>query len=217
MSQVLKREVVFVFSAIIAIIMFIEFFFWPGLYIAETLRTYATIIANISLGLGAITLLMNHAGKIQRRAEGVWQYSIALMIFFVIALLTGLAGFAMTGGGQGNPIYDWIFRWVYTPLGQTLYPITGFFIFSAGYRAFRARNLDAALLLISGSFVLLTNAPVGETLWSGIPVIGRWFLDNGQVPGMRTFQIVGALGMLTYGFRALLGRETGFYGEVAEG
>ncbi|MFP3951428.1 MAG: hypothetical protein ACLFVP_04730 [Candidatus Bathyarchaeia archaeon] len=217
MSQMIKREIILVFSAIITVIMFVEFFFWPGLVIAETLRTYATIIANISLGLGAITLVMTHIQKIQRRTEGMWQFSVLLIVFFVISLFTGLAGFAMTGGGQGNPIYDWIFRWIYTPLGQTLYPITGFFIFSAGYRAFRARNLDAALLLISGCFVLLTNAPVGATIWSGFPIIGRWFLDNGQVPGMRTFAIVGALGMLAYGFRALLGRETGFYAEVAEG
>jgi hypothetical protein len=32
---------------------------------------------------------------------------------------------------------------------------------------------------------------------------------------MRTFTIVGALGMLAYGLRALLGREKGYYGEVA--
>jgi hypothetical protein len=121
----------------------------------------------------------------------------------------------MTGGGQGNAIYDWFFRYVYTPLGQTLYPITGFYIFSACYRAFRARNIDAALLLIAGCFVILTNAPIGGAIWSGFPIIGRWMLDFGQVPGMRTFQIIGAMGMLAYGFRALLGKERGFYGEVA--
>ena len=105
---------------------------------------------------------------------------------------------------------------VYTPLGATLYPITGFYIFSAAYRAFRARNVDAALMLIAGCFVILSNAPVGEVIWSGIPTIGEWFRFTGQIPGMRTFAMVGAMGMLAYGFRALLGKEKGFYAEVAE-
>jgi len=215
MSEVLRREVVYLLTAIITIIMFAEYFFigtWP---IAETLRTYATIIANMALGLGAITLVRVHLRKIQRRDAGVWGFSAWLLISLAIMFLTGLAGLAMTGSGQGNQLYDWLFRYVYTPLGQTLYPITGFYIFSACYRAFRARNIDAALLLIAGCFVILTNAPVGGAIWSGFPTIGRWFLDYGQVPGMRTFLVCGAFGMLAYGFRALLGRERGFYGEVS--
>jgi len=210
-----KREVVYLITGIVTVIMFVEFFFMETWQFAENLRTYATIVINISLGLGAITLLRSHSKAIQRRDEGVWMFSAWLIIFFALTLLTGLAGWLMTGGGQGNAIYDWFFRYVYTPLGQTLYPITGFYIFSACYRAFRARNIDAALLLIAGCFVILTNAPIGGAIWSGFPLIGRWLLDFGQVPGMRCFQIVGALGMLAYGFRALLGKERGFYGEVA--
>jgi len=210
-----KREVVYLITGIVTVIMFVEFFFMETWQFAENLRTYATIVINISLGLGAITLLRSHSKAIQRRDEGVWMFSAWLIIFFALTLLTGLAGWLMTGGGQGNAIYDWFFRYVYTPLGQTLYPITGFYIFSACYRAFRARNIDAALLLIAGCFVILTNAPIGGAIWSGFPLIGRWFLDFGQVPGMRTFQIIGAMGMLAYGFRALLGKERGFYGEVA--
>jgi hypothetical protein len=33
---------------------------------------------------------------------------------------------------------------------------------------------------------------------------------------MRTFAMVGALGMIAYGFRALLGKERGFYAGGAE-
>jgi hypothetical protein len=110
-----------------------------------------------------------------------------------------------------NGIYNWMFNYIYTPLGATLYPITGFYIFSAAYRAFRARNIDAALMLIAGCFVMLKNAPVGEAIWIGFATIGNWFQFTGQTPGMRTFAIVGALGLIAYGFRALLGKERGFY------
>jgi cation transport ATPase len=154
-----------------------------------------------------------HFRLIQKRAPGRWLYSAWLIGFFAILLILGLGNLAT---GTQNPFYKWVFDSVYVSLGQTLYAITGFYIFSAAYRAFRARTLDAAILLIAGCFVILTNAPIGEVIWSGIPVIGRWMLDYGQVPAMRTFLITAAFGLLAFGFRALLGKERGFYGEVAE-
>jgi hypothetical protein len=158
---------------------------------------------------------MQHSKIVQRRGRN-YLFSGWLLLFFAIQLITGLAGYVGTGNQDNNPIYYWLFVNVYTPLGATLYPITGFYIFSAAYRAFRARNVDAALMLIAGCFVILSNAPVGEAIWGGIPVIGEWFRFTGQVPGMRTFAMVGAMGLLAYGFRALLGKEKGFYAEVAE-
>ena len=216
MSEIYKRELIYVITGIVTVIMFVEYFFfaegWP---FAEMLRTWSVIIYNISLGLGAIRLLTQHSKVVQRRGTN-WIFSGWLILFFAIQLITGLAGYVATGNQDNNPIYSWLFVNVYTPLGATLYPITGFYIFSAAYRAFRARNVDAALMLIAGCFVILSNAPVGEAIWGGIPVIGEWFLFTGQIPGMRTFAMVGAFGMLAYGFRALLGKEKGFYAEVGE-
>ena len=191
--------------------MILEYFFWPTPQIwADTIRTWAIIVFNISLGLGAIRLLMQQSMNVQKRREN-WQYSAMLLSLFVVMLLTGFAGYFATGLQTSNGIYDWLFINIYTPLGATLYPITGFYIFSAAYRAFRARNVDAALMLIAGCFVMLKNAPVGEAIWIGFATIGNWFQFTGQIPGMRTFSIVGAFGLMAYGFRALLGKERGFY------
>ena len=211
MSQILRREAVYAFTGIITILMILEYFFWPTPQIwADTIRTWAIIVFNISLGLGAIRLLMQQSMNVQKRREN-WQYSAMLLSLFVVMLLTGFAGYFATGLQTSNGIYDWLFINIYTPLGATLYPITGFYIFSAAYRAFRARNVDAALMLIAGCFVMLKNAPVGEAIWIGFATIGNWFQFTGQIPGMRTFSIVGALGLIAYGFRALMGKERGFY------
>lgn len=191
--------------------MFVEYFFFPDSWsLAETVRTWAVIVYNISLGLGAIQLLRQHTLTIQRKRDN-YGFSAVLLAFFAIMFLTGMAGYLATGQQTDNGIYNWLFINVYTPLGATLYPITGFYIFSAAYRAFRARNIDAALMLIAGCFVILSNAPVGEAIWPGFATIGEWFKFTGQIPGMRTFAMVGALGMISYGFRALLGKEKGFY------
>ena len=216
MSSIFKREVVFAVTGIVTVIMFLEYFFFAeGWAFAETLRTWAVIVFNISLGLGAFQLIRAHSMKVQRKRRN-WAFSVWLIFAFAVMLLTGFAGYATTGQMTSNTIYNWLFNNVYTPLGATLYPITGFYIFSAAYRAFRARNVDAALMLIAGCFVILSNAPVGEAIWPGFATIGEWFRFTGQVPGMRTFAMVGALGMIAYGFRALLGKERGFYAGGAE-
>jgi hypothetical protein len=215
MSEVYKRELVFVIAAVVAITMVLNFFFVnPSLKsVAGQIQIWALIIQLIAIGLGAVNLMRVHFRRFQRREEGRWFYSIWLIGLFSILTILGLINLAT---GTENPFYKWVFDHVYVSLGTTLYAITGFYIFSAAYRAFRARNLDAAILLIGGCFVILTNAPIGEVIWSGIPVIGRWMLDYGQVPAMRTFLITGAFGLMAYGFRTLLGKERGFYGEVAE-
>lgn len=211
MSQVLKREVVYAVTGLVTVLMFVEYFFFPDVWsLAEIIRTWTIIVYNISLGLGAIQLLRQHTLTIQRKRDN-YGFSAVLLAFFAIMFLTGMAGYLATGQQTDNGIYNWLFVNVYTPLGATLYPITGFYIFSAAYRAFRARNIDAALMLIAGCFVILSNAPVGEAIWPGFATIGEWFKFTGQIPGMRTFAMVGALGMIAYGFRALLGKERGFY------
>lgn len=211
MSNIFKQEVVYAVTGIVTVLMLLEYFFFANAQPwAEAIRTWAVIIFNISLFLGAIRLLMSHGLRLQERRRD-WQFSGMLLAFFVVMLLTGIAGYISTGVQTSNGIYNWMFVNIYTPLGATLYPITGFYIFSAAYRAFRARNIDAALMLIAGIFVMLKNAPVGEAIWIGFKDIGNWFQFTGQVPGMRTLAIVGALGLIAFGFRALLGKERGFY------
>lgn len=211
MSDIFKREVVYAVTGIITVLMLLEYFFFETSQAwAESIRTWAVIIFNIALFLGVIRLSMAHGMRLQKQRKD-WQFSGILLVTFVVMLLTGLAGYIATGVQTDNAIYNWLFVNIYTPLGATLYPITGFYIFSAAYRAFRARNIDATLMLLGGIFVMLKNAPVGEAIWIGFKDIGNWVQFTGQVPGMRTLAIVGALGLIAFGFRALLGKERGFY------
>jgi len=222
MSEIYKRELVFLVTGIVAIFMMLSIFFIPAkpepgsiLDILKNgvtqLQTWALIIQLMAIGLGEINLVQVHYRHISRRSA-TWIYSGWFMILFAFLLLLGL--YKVATGIELYP-YTWTFANVYVALGTTLYAITGFYIFSAAYRAFRARNIDAAILLIAGIFVLFANAPIGEVIWSGFPLIGNWFNNYGQIPGMRTFTVVGALGLLAYGFRALIGKERGFYSEVS--
>ncbi|WP_295182714.1 hypothetical protein, partial [uncultured Christiangramia sp.] len=76
------------------------------------------------------------------------------------ALLEDLLPFAETGkikqkkwGAHLNTngsLFYWIFDYIYTPLSATMFALLAFFVASASYRAFRIRNFEATLLLISG-------------------------------------------------------------------
>jgi hypothetical protein len=209
-----KRELVFVIAAISATIAMVAYYF-TGIGIAGTLANqiynWALIIQLMAIGLGAINMIQVHYRNVQRKTKGLWYNSAWFLVLFAILMIFGLIKIAT---GNEPYVYTWAFTNVYTSLSSTLYAITGFYIFSAAYRAFRARNLDATLLLVAGIFVMLANAPIGEVIWSGFPTIGNWLNNSGQIPAMRTFVITGALGVLAFGFRALLGKEKGFYSGV---
>lgn len=177
--------------------------------IAEILRQFAVVISNIALGLGVISLLRIHGKNIQRKAEKKWLYSLITVVTFFTVFLLGIIN---SNGDQ----YKWAFGNVYTTLQQTMYASTGFFIVSSAYRAFRARNIDAALLLIAGCIVVFTNAPIGEVIWSGFPVIGDWLLDTGQLPGYRVLMLIAGFGTIVYAYRVITGNERGFFGGGGE-
>jgi len=208
MSNVLRRrEIILFLTGIVGGLNLFEYFFAVKevAAVASTIRTWVVVISAFALGLGIITAFRVHISHVKRRTKGQWPFSIWLMGFFVLLTLIGLWDTKFI-------VYDWTFKNVYVALSTTLYAITGFYIFSAAYRAFRARNIEAAILIISGVLILLRNAPIGEAIWKGFPVLGEWVLMKGQVGGMRTLTFVAAVGLVAFGIRTLLGMERGYYG-----
>jgi len=208
MSNVLRRrEIILFITGVVGGLNLFEYFFAVKevAAVASTIRTWVVIISAFALGLGIITAFRVHISHVKRKTKGQWPFSIWLMGFFVLLTLIGLWNTKFI-------VYDWTFKYVYVALSTTLYAITGFYIFSAAYRAFRARNIEAAILIASGVLILLRNAPIGEAIWKGFPILGEWVLMKGQVGGMRTLTFVAAVGLVAFGIRTLLGMERGYYG-----
>ena len=61
---------------------------------------------------------------------------------------------------EGSLFY-WMFFKMLNPLSATMFALLAFFVASASYRAFRIRNFEATLLLISGVLLMLGRVPIG--------------------------------------------------------
>ena len=134
------------------------------------------IIAGFAAFLGVINLMQLHIKKaINKRAN--WMFSIITVISF---LLMVICGFIYNGSdvAMGPHLKDkesafyWIFQNIYLPLGATMFALLAFFVASASYRAFKIRNFEATLLLVSGIFLMIGRVPIGQVIpwWIALEV-----------------------------------------------
>ncbi len=160
----------------------------------------AIIVAAFAIVLGFLNIMMVHFKKIRGLQQG-WPYSIILIVVMWIVLVPGLLG----AQGPSSPIVRWIFRHVQFPIQATIASLLVFFVASAAYRAFRARNLESILLLIVAIIVLLGQIPLGAFIWDQLPTIKDWILEVPSLAGARGIILGVGLGTVATGLRVLMG------------
>lgn len=182
----------------------------------EMLR-YFNAMYSIAIGIGAINIFRIHYRNVSRRRP-YWEFSVLVLILIpFMAIISTLGGrYAIDPKGEVIPkaIYDALY-----PIWSTLYwkvmaiinimmfALLGFFIISAGYRAFRARNIDSIILLAAGILVVMGQAPVNAAVWPGFEAIKNWLMDVPNVAGRRGIILGAAIGGLAYGVRVIFAYE----------
>jgi len=147
---------------------------------------------------------------VRRREPGSWN-SIALLIGLVITVVVGLIGFKKYGSPfhMQSP-FMFVYTYAIVPLQATMFALLAFFIASASYRAFRARNTVATLLLVSAVIVMLGRVPIGAAISHFFPAAQEWIMDIPQLAAKRGIQIGAALGAVSMSLRILLGIERSY-------
>ncbi len=181
--------------------------------VREEIISWALIIGPFALILGVATFVNLHWVRIRRRAE-YWQYSIAVFAGLIVMVVIGVPF------GPGHPAFKWVFKYVQVPMDATMFSLLAFFIASAAYRAFRARTLDATLLLVAALIVMIGNAPVGNLIWNKImpfadnlPSASRqWILENPNLSARRGIIFGVSLGVISQSIRIILGIERSYLG-----
>jgi len=215
--------------------MIVAFFFGSALgSLDDNALQWVTIVGGFTLVLGVYSILRVN-GKVVAKRGRDWPYKLATVISVVAMAIPSILPVSQhTVGGKffysifpeswgslmgtgPNSIYDWLFNYIDSPMMETMFAMLAFFIASAAYRAFRARNVEATLLLITATIVMLWRIPMGEAflrLFSdSLPDYINMYVMNGfNVAVQRGIIIGAALGAASMSLRIMLGIERTYMG-----
>lgn len=178
---------------------------------SEALLTNVTvwnqIIAGFAAVLGVASLLSVHYAKIKRKESG-WGYSGVLYLSMLATMVIGF----WSGGESEGTAFGWLYNYILVALQGTMFSVLAFFVASAAYRAFRARSLEATVLLVAGVFVMFGRVPLGEYLVTGVGSISDWIMSVPNTAARRGIIIGISLGGIATSIKIIVGIERSYLG-----
>lgn len=215
----MRRQIPLTICFVCGLFMLIQFFVPHPAFasIYKGILAWARVIGVFALLIGIGTLIRLHYMRVRRRSSG-WVYSIIIFFGFAVTAAIGIIG------GQKGKIFVWIFDYILVPLDATMFSLLAFFIASAAYRAFRARTLDASLLLVAAIIVMFGRVPIGDFLWQKIlpqilvdklpfspESVAEWIMANPNTAARRGIMIGAALGAISTSLKIILGIERPYF------
>ncbi len=221
----MKRKIPVLITFVVGSVLILSVFFPPIETWGEDFSIFFDIIAVFAFFLGGGNLLRIHTKKAIKRQKD-WGFSIVTVLGFIIMLIAGLFKVWNDGGIAGDvaapgSLFQMMYNWIFTPLGATMYVLLAFFVASASYRAFRAKNVGATILLVASFIILLGRTPLGTyvTGWIpkslsifNIPDLAIWIMTAPNLAGQRAIMIGIALGVVSMSLRLILGVERTYLG-----
>ena len=131
---------------------------------------WTIIIKAFALIMGIASLAKLHLGKIKKKTKHY---------FLSYITLAGLVFMSVAGVvfGKECAAFKFVYNNMQVPMQATMFSLLAFFIASASYRAFRARTLEATLLLMSAGIVIIGQTQLGELIANWTTVSGMTILD----------------------------------------
>jgi hypothetical protein len=193
--------------------------------LGEDFSVFFDIIAVFAFILGGGNLVKIHGDLIYRREKG-WGYSVVCLVGFFATLAIGMFKLGNPEGIRGDvnapgTMFDGVYNYMFQPLTATMFALLAFYVASASYRAFRAKNLEATVLLAAAFVILLGRTFVGWVLTSWIPdrwaflripEFATWIMIVPNLAGQRAIMIGIALGIVSTSLKLILGIERSYLG-----
>jgi len=180
----------------------------------EIVTTWFRIIGGFALFIGLWSLLHMHAGRIRRRPPG-WGYSLFVFIGAALMIGTGLynsgSGPLAAAPGEGS-WFQWMYTYIQVPCGSTIFSILAFFMASAAYRTFRARTLEAVLLLLAAAIVMFGRVPISELVSPYFSKVSDFLMAYPNLAAKRGILLGISLGAIAQSLRILFGIERSYMG-----
>jgi len=194
------------------------------------LDQWLIIVAGFALLLGVVNVIQNSTRRIARKESG-WFFSMVLLagLFITggIGIWSTITGEGITTRPDGSVTpFQWIANNMFQPLQSTIFALLAFFMASAAFRAFRARNTEATILLIAGILVMAGRVPLLEFLAApfpplqpgaaaahqGLGKLTEWIMQVPNGAAQSGIIIGAALGAASMAIRVILGIEKGYLG-----
>ncbi len=198
----------------------------------EVVLQWFNILAGVAYILGAGNLLAVNLEKVSSRRSG-WAYALITLLAFGAMLTFGLFKVGAVpndahpdvpyAGGYETPqsAFGWVYEYMLSPLTATMFALLAFYVASAAFRAFRAKNLEAILLLGTAFIILIAQTAGGMFLTGWIPqdsVFAFLRFDSLrigiteyiQTAGMRAITIGIAIGIAATSLRLILGIDRSY-------
>jgi len=185
----------------------------------NNLLDWTIIIGIFALVIGLSSLIKLHYTRIRRKTSDL-PYSIVVFV--------GMVGMALIGlirGVEPGSWFEWLFDNVQVPMQATMFSLLAFFIASAAYRAFRARTLEATLMLVTAVLIMFARVPIGNFLWqhtapqswvARVPFlpadVSGWILNVPSMAARRGILLGVSLGVIATALKILLGIERSYMG-----
>jgi hypothetical protein len=217
-SELLRRYIPWGIAAVLIVLTMAD-----TVVIEPTINSLASSALSASTVIGAFVVVISvvmitriHVRRVSRQRTVI--ESSVLLICMWGTLIWGLFRLFVSGvSPTSEPTVLRIFDAIVSPGDSTVFAILAFFIASAAYRAFRARNLDSTILLMVAILSMLAKAPIGESIFGpGIVVLGDFVLGIANKAGRRVFLMAMILASIALTIRIILGYERGWMGRATE-
>ena len=226
----MKRTIPFFIASITGMFFVVAYFIpYTASWGEDKVAVWFDIVASIAVILGSLNLLKMSLKKISDRRPG-WGYAAITVTAFAATLFVGLGkigvnpsekypDFAWSGNHLENgSAFWWMYQYVYYPLAATMFALLAFFIASAAFLAFRAKNAEAIVLLGTAFVILVGRTYFGTVLSGPLPEDLQFSALTGTImsvfnlAGNRAIMIGIALGTVSLSLRILMGVDRSYIG-----
>lgn len=231
----MSRSVAVLIASIAGITMVLSKFLVPLGDAEVKVADWFNVLAAIAFVLGGANLLKMNLLAISARGPG-WGYSAVTLAAFLATLGVGVlkvgvppaaafpnVPFSGEKDVAGSALW-WLYEYAMSPITGTLFAMLAFYVASAAFRAFRAKNAAAIFLLVTAFVVLLGRTYAGVFLTSWIPPDMPWVswmrLENLSAVIMSVFTTAGtramiigiAIGVAATGIKIMIGLDRSYLG-----
>ena len=183
---------------------------WMQVDFYTAFQEFSKTMSPFAAFLGIYSLVAVNYAKIKMKAPK-WGYAIVTLVGLVV---TATVGF-IWGVLPGTPIM-WIYKNVQMPMSATMFSLLAFYMATAAYKSFRARSVEATVLLIAAIIVMLGQVPLGMALTKNLPLnivdISQWIMDVPNLASKRGIALGVGLGSVATALKILLGIERTYLG-----